>query len=458
MAGYVLVRVFGVVLLIAVNAFFVATEFALVSVRDTRIQQMVEAGRLGARNVLRLHERLDDLLAAVQLGVTLASLGLGWVGETTLAEIFQRAFAGLPHAAVYAHTLGSIISFVLITYFLVVLGELVPKSLSLHRGERVALGVAGPMLVFMTVSRPFLRVMSRSARWVLRRFGTSQVRPAGVHSPEELKLMVRSSHQHGMVPELEEQMLVRALEMGELTVRQIMVPRPRIFSLPSDMPLEQALGRVVEEQHSRIPVYDPQRGPEHIVGLLYSKDLTRWMRLRYTKGTADEAGVRLARMTVGDIMRDVMVVPETKAVTDLLADFRRRKRHLAVVVDEFGSTSGVVTVEDALEQVVGEIEDEFDIAAQPLPVGATTMVLDGATPLRDLETQYRIELPSDRGFETLAGFLLYQFQRIPNNGDFVDFGTHRFTVLEMDGRRIGKVLVETKTPAAETRDAEVESD
>lgn len=444
MAGYVLVRVFGVVLLIAVNAFFVATEFALVSVRDTRIQQMIDAGRLGARNVLRLHERLDDLLAAVQLGVTLASLGLGWIGESTLASIFERAFEGLPHSQIYAHTLGSVISFLLITYFLVVLGELVPKSLSLHRGERVALGVAGPMLVFMAVSRPFLRVMSTSARWVLRRFGTSEVRPAGVHSPEELKLMVRSSQQHGMVPAVEEQIMLRALEMGELTVRQIMVPRPRIFSLPSDMPLEQALARVVEEQHSRIPVYDAQRGPEYIVGLLYSKDLTRWMRVRYTKGTADEAGVRLARMSVRDIMRDAMVVPESKSVTDLLAELRRRKRHLAVVVDEFGSTSGVVTVEDALEQLVGEIEDEFDVAAQPMPAGATTMVLDGATPLRDLETQYRIELPSDRGFETLAGFLLYQFQRIPASGEAVDFGGHHFTVLEMEGRRIGKVLVETK--------------
>jgi putative hemolysin len=442
MAGYVLVRVFAVILLVAVNAFFVATEFALVSVRDTRIQQMIEAGRLGARQVLRLHERLDELLAAVQLGVTLASLGLGWVGEATLASIFERAFLGLPHATLYAHGLGALISFLLITYVLVVLGELVPKSLALDRGERISLAVAGPMLVFMTVSRPFLRIMSRSAHWVLRRFGTARVRAAGVHSSEEIKLMVRSSFQHGMIPGVEHDMVVRALEIGDLAVRQIMVPRPRIFSLAADMPLEQALARVVEEQHSRVPVYDPQRGPEHIVGLLYSKDLTRWMRLRYTKGTADEAGIRLARMTVRDIMRDVLVVPETKPVTDLLAEFRRRKRHMAVVVDEFGSTSGVVTVEDALEQIVGEIEDEFDVSAQPLPVGATTMVLDGATPLRDLETQYKILLPPDRGFETLAGFLLYQFQRIPRTGDTVEFGSHTFTVLEMDGRRIAKVLVE----------------
>ena len=442
MVGYVLVRVFAVVLLVAANAFFVATEFALVSVRDTRIQQMIEAGRLGARNVLRLHEHMDELLAAVQLGVTLASLGLGWVGEATLASIFEHSLAGVPYAHLYAHGLGALISFLAITYLLVVLGELVPKSLALHRGERIALGVARPMLVFMTAVRPFLRIMSRSAHWVLRRFGTSQIRAAGVHSPEELKLMVRSSHHHGMMAKVEHDIVVRALEMNELTVRQIMVPRPRIFSLPANMGLEQALARVVEEQHSRVPVYDPQRGPEHIIGLLYSKDLSRWMRLHYTRGTADEAGVRLALMMVRDNMRDVLVVPETKPLADLLIDFRNRKRHLAVVVDEFGSTAGVVTVEDVLEQIVGEIEDEFDIAGPSFPAGASTMTLDGATPIRDMETQYGIVLPSDRGFETLAGFLLFQFQRLPQVGEAVEFTGRKFTVLEMDGRRVAKVMVE----------------
>ena len=447
MVGYVLVRVFAVILLVAANAFFVATEFALVSVRDTRIQQMIEARRLGARKVLRLHEHLDDLLAAVQLGVTLASLGLGWVGEATLASVFEQSLAGVPYAKIYAHGLGALISFIAITYLLVVLGELVPKSLALHRGERIALGVAGPMLVFMAVARPFLRVMSRSAGWVLRRFGTRQIRAAGVHSPEELKLMVRSSHHHGMVPAIEHDIVARSLELGELTVRQIRVPRPRIFSLPANMNLEQALARVVEEQHSRVPIYDPQRGPEFIIGLLYSKDLTRWMRLHYTKGTADEAGVRLALMSVRDIMRDVLVVPETKPVSDLLVEFRQRKRHLAVVVDEFGSTSGVVTVEDVLEQIVGEIEDEFDVAEPSFPAGASKMTLDGATPIRDMETQYGITLPSDEGFETLAGFLLFQFQRIPRTGEEIDFGGRRFTVLEMDGRRVAKVMVEKTAPS-----------
>ncbi len=446
MAGYVLLRVFAVLLLVAVNAFFVAAEFALVSVRETRLQQLIDAHRVGARTVRKLHERMDELLSAVQLGVTLASLGLGWMGEATLAAVILAGIGSVAYAKLYAHTLAIIIAFLLITYLEVVLGEVVPKSIALQRADRVALAVAAPMDVFMTVSRPFLRVISHSARFVLRRLGTREIYTAGMHSAEELKFAVTASRRSGLLPQVEEEMVLRALEMGEITVRQVMVPRPRIFSLPSDLPLEQALARVVEEQHSRVPVYEAQRGPEHIIGLLYSKDLTRWMRLRYTKPASDPASARLAHMVVRDIMRDVLVVPETKALTDLLLEFRRRKRHLAVVVDEFGSTSGVVTVEDVLEQLVGEIEDEFDIAPQPLPAGATSMVLEGSANIRDLETLYHVELPSDQGFETLAGFMLAKFQRIPKPGDSFQFDGRRFTVLEMDNRRIARALIETVEP------------
>jgi putative hemolysin len=442
MAGYVLLRVFAVLLLVAANAFFVAAEFALVSVRDTRIQQLIEAGRVGARTVRKLHERMDELLSAVQLGVTLASLGLGWLGEPTLADLLQLAMGGGDHPTVLAHTTAVAVAFILITYLHVVLGEVVPKSVTLQRPDRVALAVAAPMDFFITVARPFLRVISASARFVLRRFGAHEIRSSVVHSPEELKLIVEASRRFGIVPQVEEEMIQHALELGEITVRQVMVPRPRIFSLPADLPLEQALTRVVEEQHSRVPVYDPQRGAEHIIGLLYSKDLTRWMRLRYTKPPSDPAAARLAQMVVRDVMHDVLVVPETKTLTDLLVEFRHRKRHLAVVVDEFGSTSGVVTVEDVLEQLVGEIEDEFDIALQPLPAGATSMVLEGAVNIRDLETQYRVMLPSDQGFETLAGFMLAQFQRIPKTGDSFEYDSRRFTVLEMENRRIARALIE----------------
>jgi CBS domain containing-hemolysin-like protein len=198
---------------------------------------------------------------------------------------------------------------------------------------------------------------------------------------------------------------------------------------------------VVEEQHSRVPVYDPIRGPEFIIGLLYSKDMSRWARLRLSYSTSDWAA-RLDRMAIRDIMRDVLVVPETKPITDLLVEFKKSRRHLAVVVDEFGSTAGVVTVEDVLEQLVGEIEDEFDIIPQPLTPGSS-MVLDGSVTIRDLETTYQLPLPKDEGFETLAGFVLTKLQRVPKKDDSIEFEGRRYTVEEMDGMRVAKVRVET---------------
>lgn len=438
----VLLNIFAVIVLVAANAFFVAAEFALVSVRDTRLEQLIQARRLGARTVKSLHENLDEVLNAVQFGITVASLALGWVGEPALARMVEPVLAHVPYASVYAHAIAITLAFSIITYLHVILGEVVPKTLALQRAERVALAVAGPMDVFMRISRPFLWVMNNSSRIILRLFGSRQIREGGVHSPDELKLIVTASRRVGALPPLQEDMIHRALELGNVTVREIMVPRPGIFSLPADMPLEQAMAKVVEEQHSRVPVYDPQRGPEHIVGVLYSKDVSRLMHVKLTKGHLQAA--MSSSLKVRHIMRDVLFVPETKPVSDLLTEFKERKRHLAVVVDEYGSTAGMVTVEDALEQLVGEMEDEFDVAEQPALSGGggTTFILDGAENIRDLETQHHLLLPRDQGFETVGGFVLTQLQRIPQSGDAFLFGGRRFTVLQMDGLRIAKVKVE----------------
>ncbi|HZS97677.1 MAG TPA: hemolysin family protein [Terriglobales bacterium] len=450
MLAFVLLRVFLILLLVAANAFFAAAEFALVSVRDTRIQQLIEARRLGARTVLRLHQNLDEVVNGVQLGITLTSLTLGWIGEPTLARLMTPLVSRVPHAAVYAHTFGTILTFTLITYLHVLLGELVPKTLALQQAERVALAVAAPMDVFLTIMKPFLFFMRKSGGFVLRLFGSREMRRGAIHSPDELKLIVTASRQVGQIPEFQEEMIHNALELDSVSVRQVMVPRPDIFSLPADLTLDEALARVVEEQHSRVPVYDPQRGREHIIGVLYSKDLTRWMRLRLTLNPNQAVTSRIAKMQVSQIMRNVLVVPETMALTDLLAEFKQRKRHLAVVVDEFGSTAGVITVEDVLEQLVGEIEDEFDIppVAQPALEEDTTLLLEGAVNIRDLESQYQLVLPSDAGFETLAGFVLSRLQKIPAVGDSFEYEGRRYTVEEMEGHRIAKVKIETLEGAA----------
>src|SRR6267154_5449728 len=327
MIPYVLLRVFVILLLVAINAFFAAAEFALVSVRETRIQQLIEAHRVGARTVLKLHQQLSRVVNGVQLGITITSLTLGWLGEPVLARLFEGWIGSVPHAAIYSHAVAVGLAFVMITSLHVILGELVPKSLALQRAERVALAVAAPMDVFLTLTGPLTAVMTRIAGLVLRAFGTRDIRHGSVHSPDELRQIITAARTSGQLSSAQEEMLLNALELDNITARQVMVPRPRIFSLPADLNLDEALSRVVEEQHSRIPVYDYQRGPEHIIGVLYAKDLMRWTRLRLTVNPVEPIAARIASMQISRIMRDVLVVPETKVLTDLLEEFRERKRH-----------------------------------------------------------------------------------------------------------------------------------
>lgn len=451
MIAFVLLRVLLVVFLVAANAFFSAAEFALVSVRDTRIQQLIDARRIGARIVQRLHRNLDEVVNGVQLGVTIVSLTLGWIGEPMVAHFVEglKFLQQVPHAMVYAHTIAIVVAFGLITCMHVILGELVPKALALQRAEQVALAVAAPMEVFLTLTRPIIFLMSKAAGSVLRAFGLKKVRQGPVHSPDEVKLIVSASRELGQIAPAQEEMVHHALDLENLTVREVMVPRPDIFSLPGDLSLQEALEKVVEEQHSRVPVYDPKSGPEHIIGVLYAKDLMRWARLRLAMPALQPFSTRSSEARISQIMHDALVVPETKPLAELLEEFRQRKRHMAIVVDEFGSTAGLVTVEDVLEQLVGEIEDEFDVAsAVPQLDEAKTLVLDGTLGIRDLETRFDLLLPRDAGFETLAGFLLSRLQKIPEVGDSCYYGGRKFTVDEMDGRRIARVRVEEAQPAA----------
>ncbi|MGA7633796.1 MAG: hemolysin family protein [Terriglobales bacterium] len=460
MIAYVLLRVFVILLLVAANAFFAAAEFALVSVRETRILQLIESHRAGARTVLKLHQQLQRVVNGVQLGITITSLSLGWLGEPVLARLFETWIGSIPHAIVYAHAIAVTVAFVAITSLHVILGELVPKSLALQRAERVALAVAAPMDVFLTITRPVTVGMSRVAGFVLRAFGTREIRHGSVHSPDELKLIVTAAHHSGQLSSAQEEMLLNALELDSITARQVMVPRTRIFSLPADLNLDEALSRVVDDQHSRVPVYDPQRGPEHIVGVLYAKDLMRWTRQRLGPAAALPTAQRISQMKIGQVMHDVLVVPETKSLLELLSEFQQRKRHLAVVVDEFGSTAGVISVEDVLEQLVGELKDEYDIAApEPAVTDANApLVLDGAINIRDLEAQYDTHLPQDEGYETLAGFVLSRLQKMPTGGEAFDYEGRRFVVEKMDGHRIATIRIEPlpKAQAATTPPAPVE--
>jgi putative hemolysin len=284
---------------------------------------------------------------------------------------------------------------------------------------------------------------------VLKVFGLRRMRQGPVHSPDEVKLIVSASRELGQITPAQEEMVHHAIDLENITVREVMVPRPDIFSLPGNLTVQEAIDRLIEEQHSRVPIYDPQSGPEHIIGILYAKDLMRWAGLRISPRLLPAAS-RMAETKISQVMHDAMVVPETKPLSELLGEFKDRKRHMAIVVDEFGSTTGLITAEDILEQLVGEIEDEYDVTALPVPQSAEskTLLLEGTTGLRDLESQYDLLLPRDAGFETLAGFMFSKLQKIPAVGDSCYYGGRRFTVEEMEGHRIARVRIEDVHPAA----------
>ena len=471
MHGLSLLKFVAVGMLILANAFFVAAEFALVSIRDTRIEQMLAAHVPGARAVRRLQRGMDDLLPAVQLGVTLCSLALGWLGEPLAASILAGWFSGLPHANLYGNIAAVALGFALITYFHVVVGELVPKSLALRRAEALAVAVAPPMLVFMALARPAVRLLNVSAAAVLRAFDVPLTERAAVHSSDELKLIATAARRMGLLPMLQETLVHRALELEDVSIREIMTPRQKIFSLPSNMLLEEASAKVIARHRSRVPVYDETRGPEHIIGVVYARDLARLIffrsasqrnqsqpqQLEIWESTSQGAPARLTtpfvELRLRQIMRDILVVPETKSVLDLIADFQQRRRHMAVVVDEYGSIVGLVTAEDAIEQLTGELEDEFDSPAVPvLTTASGALLMDGGVNLRDLETQMQWSLPREGGVETLAGFLLFRLGHIPKEGESITYENRRLTVVEMENRRIAKIRVEPVEELTATAD------
>jgi putative hemolysin len=429
--------------IVAINGFFAAAEVSLVSVRRSRLKQLAEQGNLAARAALDLLANPERLLSVTQVGVTLASLGLGWAGEDSLYQMFRDAFQPLitPHSEPLWRGGCFALAFLAISYFHVVIGEVVPKNLALEKADRLALLVAPVLRLFYTISAPFVVVVENSASIISRWMGLSG-HGAGGHSTEELKFIVESSRREGHLEGFEEDAIQKLLDLRNVTAREVMTPRLDIVSVSVDANLDELLRLAIEHEYSRLPVYEGD--PEHIIGLVHYKDLMRAWQER--KIAADRRRppqpFRLRRF-----LREPLVVPETKQLDQLVDEFRRRHKHLAMVVDEFGTITGLVTLEDVLEQVFGEIGDEHDVR-RPLPVaGAPVVVLDGGTPIRDLASQYGIELPGDAGFETLAGFLLHRFGYIPTPGESVTFESRTFFVEKMDRNRILRVKIVNARPA-----------
>jgi putative hemolysin len=415
-----LFELIAVGVLILLNAFFVAAEYGLVTARRTRIIELHHEGNRRARDVLRITSDPPRFIAAMQLGVTLTSLGIGALGERALADALGN---------ILATVVAVVLAYLILTFLHVVIGELVPKGIALGHSEGTALFVSGPVRGFFIAFRPFIWFLEKSTEVVLGWLG---LRPPGaeddVLSEAELRIVVSQSTRHGEIEEQEQEMLYKVFDFADKEASDVMVPRPEVVALSIDLPPEQALEAVMDSPYTRYPVY--RDSLDDVVGILHVRDLFSALR---------ERGMH--EVKIEEIVRPAHIVPETKDLAALLAEFRRTNQHMAIVVDEYGEMEGIVTLEDLLEEIVGEIEDEFDLPDESVEqVDDDTIRVDGTFPIDDFNERFHTTLPAE-DYHTLAGFVFGLLGRQPEVGDDISHDGMRFDVLEVEGSRINKIAV-----------------
>lgn len=431
-------RLGAVILLVLANGFFVAAEFALVGVRRSRVVTLANGGNRRAQRLLRLLDHLDAYISATQLGITIASLGLGWVGESTLAHLFEPVFAQiLPQAAATAaaHSIAIAVAFALITFLHIVLGELAPKTLALQRAEAVAIAVARPMELFYRLLKAPIWLLNETGNIVVRMIGLEATAShAAIYTTEELHHVIDQSSKGGQLKASQGAILARALEFGALTVRAAMVPRTAVEAVSEKAPLDEIVRRIHESGYSRLPVY--RESLDDIVGIIHSKEVLGFWDQRES-------------FEIGKIMHPVNFVPDSMRLDAVLKRMQEGRFHFAVVTDEHGGFEGIITLEDLLEEIVGEIEDEFDDEAQrlvqKLPDGS--YLLEGSLPIRSANRRLGLGLPEDGVYHTLAGFLMTQAGRVLRQGDRVSYGDSEFIIEKTDRHRIRAVKMVTQNQA-----------
>ncbi|HEY6606486.1 MAG TPA: hemolysin family protein, partial [Gaiellaceae bacterium] len=415
-----LFELLAVGVLILLNAFFVAAEYGLVTARRTRIVELQHQGNRRAREVLRITSDPPRFISAMQLGVTLTSLGIGALGEQALANAFDD---------VTSTVLAVLLAYLILTFLHVVFGELVPKGIALGHSEGTALFVSAPVRAFFIVFKPLIWFLQRSTEVVLRALG---LRPPGgeveIYSEAELRMLVSQSTRGGEIEEQEQEMLYKVFDFADKEASDVMVPRPEVVALSVDLPPEQCLEAVMDSPYTRYPVY--KETLDNVVGILHVRDLFSALRDR-----------GMHEVKVGDLIRPAHIVPETKDLAALLTEFRRTNQHMAIVVDEYGEMEGIVTLEDLLEEIVGEIEDEFDLPDESVEqVDDDTVRIDGTFPIDDFNERFHTSLP-DEDYHTVAGFVFGLLGRQPEVGDDIAHDGLRFDVLDVEGSRINRLGV-----------------
>ncbi len=415
----------AVVVLVALNAFFVAAEFALVGSRRTRLEELAQGGDRSAGYALKILSDLPRYISATQVGITICSLVLGWIGEPTVARGITTAFSGLPDhlGPISTRTVVTVISFTLITFTLIILGEMLPKAIALVHPESVGGWVAAPLMGFAWVMALPTLIVNSTATRLLRTLGLTMSGEERVHSPDEIRMLVEQSQEGGSLGKSDARLLEGVFEFSEKSAQEVMTPRTQMVALERDLTVEGAADVVAQARRSRYPVFGESL--DDIVGVVHAKDILTALR--------QQPGAQ-----VGGIMRPPLFVPGTREVEDVLADMKRLKVHLAVVLDEYGGTAGLVTMEDLLEEIVGDIFDEYDRLDRPKNAPEGAPMLDGALSLYDFNADQDRKL-DDTDYTTLGGYLFGQLGRLPRAGDRITVGQDIFEIMEMDGRRVKTV-------------------
>ena len=427
--GSILGSLLAVLGLVLANAFFVSAEFALVGTRRTRLGEMAKAGDRKAMVAQRVLQSLARYISATQLGITICSLGLGRIGEPAMADLILRVFKGLPPTIgpVDTRALASVIAFAVIAYTLLIVGELVPKALALLYPEILASWLAPPLVAFAWVMAPPIRFLNWTANLLLRLI---RIKPPAsherLHSPEEIRMLVEQSQEGGQLETQDARLLEGVFEFSEKTAQDVMTPRTEIVALDASLTIELAADIVAQAGRSRYPVHLDSL--DDIIGIVHAKDILKTLR------TDPGAPIR-------SIVRPPHLVPGTREVEDVLADMKRLKTHMAIVLDEYGGTAGLVTMEDLLEEIVGPIFDEHDAVDRPAVASEGASLIDGATPIAEFNTEYDATL-EDRDYTTVGGFLFGHLGRLPRPGDRIPAGGFTFEIVTMEGRRVKAVRAE----------------
>jgi putative hemolysin len=426
-------EVVGVGALILLNGFFAAAEIAMISARRSRIQQMAGAGDARAARVVSLQDDPDRFLATVQVGVTfvgtLASAVGGAAAVRALSPVIREI--RVPVLAALAEPAALVLTVVVIAYTTLILGELVPKSLALRHAVSLALWVSGPLDALARATSPLVRLLTGSSRFVLRLLGQKGAAERAFISEEEVKHMVQQGRAQGVFDQTEQELIHSVFEFTEASVKDVMIPRPRIQAIDVETPVEEVLAHIVETGKSRYPVY--RNSLDEVLGILYDKDLFRLL--------AEKKPIALDQ-----VVRPAFFTPETTRVSRLLKSMQRRRMPMALVVDEYGGLEGLVTIEDLIEEIVGEIEDETDRDDQAVRrLRDGSYIVDASISIHDLADQHNLSFPESSEYETIAGFVITQLQRMPRGGEIVNYEGWRLTIVDMDGRRISRVKIEPRT-------------